>query len=129
MSWTRQQPDTELVYELGSEYPVAIICTIFEENTLGERRLVEQKTLSISKPSSDQITKSNPAGYMHGVECSRKGKVTVFHFSDCEGGEKCALFKYLAEDGVPEKHLSRGYEYWVKRDDTGAFVFTDKRKL
>lgn len=45
--WLRGQAETELVFKLGSEYPVAVICTVYETNRLGEKRLVEQKTLKV----------------------------------------------------------------------------------
>lgn len=130
MSWVRQPAETELVYELGNEYPVAVICTIFEENQQGERRLVDHRTLTVvGSPSTPIIKATKDTEYMHGVDCDKKGEINVYHFSDCEGGEACSLFKYLSQDGVPEKHLSKGYEYWVKRNAKGEFEFTDKRKL
>lgn len=66
--------------------------------------------------------------YWHGVDC-RKRKINVYHFSDCEGGEDCALFKYLSIEGNPEKHLKNGYEFDVSKNDKGDFVFSDGRKL
>lgn len=47
MSWIKQQAETELLWELGSEYPIALFATVYEENELGERRLVETKQFKL----------------------------------------------------------------------------------
>ena len=46
-AWELQPAETELVWKFGSPYPDAIICTLYETNAQGEKRLVEQKTLKL----------------------------------------------------------------------------------
>ena len=63
--------------------------------------------------------------YMHGVDVSSKGVVNVYHFSDCEGGEDCALFKHIEANETPElvRPKSGTQDYWVTKDKAGKFVF------
>lgn len=49
MGWITQQAETELLFEDGSVYPQAVIATVYEENELGEKRLLEQKTFSLQE--------------------------------------------------------------------------------
>ena len=51
MTWYEEPPKCELLFETGNKYPTKILVTIYEENELAERRLVESKTLTILQPS------------------------------------------------------------------------------
>lgn len=59
---------------------------------------------------------------LHWVDCSKKGKVDVFHVYDCEGGETCKLIAYLNDH--MEKHLKRGRQYEAYKAK-GQWVFED----
>ena len=65
-------------------------------------------------------------GFYHGVYQDEKNKWTVLHMSDCEGGERCRLFKYLNDPDCSHV-LLRGYEYTVTEDIDGAFNFDPKQ--
>jgi hypothetical protein len=45
--WMKEPADIDFVTPFGSLYPVQVICTVYETNRLGERRLVEQKTFNL----------------------------------------------------------------------------------
>ena len=42
-----QKAEYELIWQLGSPYPFAIKCQVFETNILGEKRFVEAKTFKL----------------------------------------------------------------------------------
>ena len=46
-TWITMEPETDLLYTLGNPYPVSIVCHLFEENLIGEKRFVETKHLKI----------------------------------------------------------------------------------
>ncbi len=60
--------------------------------------------------------------FYHWVDCTSKGKVTVYHVSSCEGGEECRLFRYLSTADNMEQHLKRNKEYEVS-EANGVFMF------
>lgn len=80
-------------------------------------------------PEPTKVPGKPENGYWHAVDCDKKGTVNVYHFSDCEGGEKCALFQYLSKPGGMEKHIKRGNEYTVTKNKTGGFVFKISGKV
>ncbi len=68
-----EKAETNLVWKIGDVYPAACVCTVFESNQLGERRFIEQKTLSLLPEGSvtvDQlnaeVTKAERRGYESG---------------------------------------------------------------
>ena len=50
--WITQRAETDLLWVADSAYPVAIICTVYKENRLGEKLLVEAKTLKLVETGS-----------------------------------------------------------------------------
>jgi hypothetical protein len=72
--WILQQAETRLVWVTGALYPVSIFCTVYEKNQHGEKKLIEQRELSILPKGSitlDQfnaeITKAERRGYDEGL--------------------------------------------------------------
>lgn len=52
MTWYEEPPKCELLFETGNKYPVQVLVTIYDGNELGERKLVESRTLTILQPST-----------------------------------------------------------------------------
>ncbi len=50
--WKLLPAETTFVWQMGNPYPVAVVCTLYEENSAGEKRLVESKTLKIVEGES-----------------------------------------------------------------------------
>lgn len=63
MKWTKQEAETTFITKLGEEYPSSVIAVIYEENELGERRLVESKQFNLI-PAEDSVI--NISGMIRG---------------------------------------------------------------
>lgn len=86
----------------------------------------DEKTKDPNLAAIESAGVTNMRGdYMHGVDVDSKGTVNVYHFSDCEGGNDCALFKFLEAD--MDNHLQRPKkgvtDYWVEKNAAGKFQF------
>ncbi len=51
MTWQRQMAECELVYGLGSSYPIAVRCKVYEEDGFPnyQKRFVESKEFKLEK--------------------------------------------------------------------------------
>jgi hypothetical protein len=58
MTWIKQEAETEFIWAFGNVYPAAVICTAYEENEDGEKRLVEQKTFNLVEDTPDMTVSS-----------------------------------------------------------------------
>lgn len=86
----------------------------------------DEKTKNPELAAIESAGLTNMKGdYMHGVDVSSKGVVNVYHFSDCEGGEDCKLFKFIEANETPElkRPKSGTQDYWVTKDAAGKFIF------
>ena len=53
LKWSLGEPECELVFQIGKIYPTHVICTLYEQNVLGEKRFVEQKTFKLVEVEND----------------------------------------------------------------------------
>lgn len=120
--------------EFSEEERVEMVIDDLLQHTISRNEAVERiyEVLrggdAADKSAKLDMTERPKGEFWHGADCDKTtGKMHVYHFSDCAGGEKCELFKYLSQPGGAEKHMKRGWEYTVTKDDKGGFNFEGKK--
>lgn len=81
----------------------------------------------VYRPKTVSSPRQKGRNNLHWVDCSKNGKIDVYHVTDCQGGESCRLTQYLNDEKNPiDKHIKRGrqYEAWYEKsqwtfDDVG----------
>lgn len=87
--------------------------------------LYESNEIIQNQVEEDEWIPDGKNGFYHGVYQDDSGEWNVAHFSECEGGENCRLFKYLSDPDRAHYTLP-GYEYTVT-EVKGAFYFEAKK--